>query len=430
MFTSKFYKIAKNQLFPLCRSITGKDLIKSLKIIANETNIVKIKHIKSGSKIYDWKIPEEWNISEAYIIDENNQKIIDFKNNNLHIVNYSKPLKKILNKSELLKKIYTHSKLKNAIPYRTTYYKKDWGFCLSSNEKQKIRKKYNENSKFKVIIKTKFKKKGKLSYGEGVIRGKLKKEFIISTNICHPSMANNELSGPIVSMSLINYLKSINSNYTFRFLFLPETIGSIGYINKNFRNLKKNCLGIICLTCIGNNVNYFTKISSKYSNSILDEIIETVAIKNKIKLKKVSFLKRGSDERQFNSPHINIPTTTLCKSKFGEYPEYHTSADNFAIMRHNSIKNSYKFLKKILNELDKQIIPISKIPCEPFMSKRNLRNSLGGENHKDLDMLNLMHFLQYSDGSNTINKISKLIKTDIKKSYKIYKMLNNAKLLT
>ena len=211
----KFYNIGKNTLFPINRSLTGKGNVKTLKIIQKNFSSLKIKKIKSKTKVFDWAVPPEWNVSEAYVLDKNYSKIIDFSKNNLHLIGYSSPLKKILKKKDLLKNLHYLTKQPKAIPYITSYYKKKWGFCISYNEFKKFDKKYNSNDRFKVVIKSDFKKSGNLNYGELILKGNSKQEILISTYICHPSMANNELSGPIVSMGLIDYFrkKKIKQNY-------------------------------------------------------------------------------------------------------------------------------------------------------------------------------------------------------------------------
>lgn len=248
----KYYDLAKNILFPINRSITGRGIKKTLKIIKLQFPKLVIKNISSGTKVFDWKIPSEWNIFDAYVADKNNKKIISFKKNNLHLVGYSIPLSKKINKIELLKHIHTLPNKPKAIPYVTSYYKKYWGFCINYYDYKLIKKKYKNTDSFKVVIRSKFKNKGSLSYGELVLRGKSSQEILISTYICHPSMANNELSGPIVSMCLIDYFRKIkNLKKTLRFIFIPETIGSIAYLSKNLSKLKKSVIGGYNLTCLG-----------------------------------------------------------------------------------------------------------------------------------------------------------------------------------
>ena len=212
MSIKKFYNIARKKLYPLNRSLTGQGVRDTLNIIKKEFPKLKIIKLKSGKKVFDWKIPPEWNVSNAYIIDKYNNKIIDFNNNNLHLIGYSIPINRLLSKKELLKNLYFLKKQKNAIPYITSYYKRRWGFCISYKQFKIIDKKYSSDDNFKVVIKSKLNKNGFLNYGEIILKGKSKKEILISTYICHPSMANNELSGPIVSMALINYLYNIYLN--------------------------------------------------------------------------------------------------------------------------------------------------------------------------------------------------------------------------
>ncbi len=206
-FVKNNYYYVKKKLFPICRSITGEGIKKSLILIKKKFPNLKIKKIKSKKKIFDWNVPPEWNVRDASIIDENGIKIVDFKTNNLHIVSFSIRVKKVILKKELLKHLHYRKDLPDAIPYITSYYKKYWGFCISYNQYKKIIRKYNNKSKFKINIDTVFNKNGSLKYGELVLPGRSKKEILISTYLCHPSMANNELSGPIVSMSLIDFFK-------------------------------------------------------------------------------------------------------------------------------------------------------------------------------------------------------------------------------
>ena len=429
MEIKKYYDIAKNELFKIPRSLTGKGVRKTLKVIQKELPKLKIKKIKSGSKVFDWKIPHEWNVSDAYILDKYNKKIVNFKKNNLHIIGYSIPINKILTKKSLFKKLYFLKKQPRAIPYLTSYYKKDWGFCLNYNQFKEIKKKYKINDKFKIVIKSNFKKKGNLNYGELVIKGKSKKEILISTYICHPSMANNELSGPIVSMCLANYFsKKKQLEKTIRFIFIPETIGSIAYLNKNYEYLKNNVLGGYNLSCIGDERQY-SCMFSKYENSPSDEAVikafKLLDIKN---YKIYSFLERGSDERQYNSPGIDLKISSIFRTKYGEYPEYHTSLDNFDLVTIKGCSGGYEVAKKSIELMLKQIYPVSTIKCEPFMTKRNLYPTLSKKQKNELTQ-KYMDFLQYADGTNSLEKIGNLIKSNLKSTKKIFYILKKNKLL-
>ena len=381
----KFYDIAKNILFPINRSLTGLGVVKTLTIIKKEFPLLKIRRFKSGTKVYDWTIPPEWNLKKAYIVDKHNKKIIDFKNNNLHVLGYSIPIKKTLNKKNLFKNIHYLEKQPSAIPYITSYYKRRWGFCLSYNQFKKLNKKYLPTDKFKVLIESSFKSNGSLNYGEIILRGKSKKEILVSTYICHPSMANNELSGIIVSMALIKYFYKKKLNKTLRFIFIPETIGSIAYISRNLDYLKKNVIGGFNLTTIGDERQH-SCMFSKYKNSPSDEAIVEAYKQLKITNFKIySFLERGSDERQYNSPGVDLKISSIFRSKYGDYPEYHTSLDDFNLVTLKGCQGGFNVAKKSIEILQKRIFPKHVLNCEPQMSKRGLYPTLSTKNETKLN---------------------------------------------
>ena len=428
MSLKKYYNIAKIKFFPITRSLTGNGVKKTLKIIQKEFPKLKIKKIKSGTKVFDWNIPEEWNVSDAYVIDKYNNKIIDFKKNNLHLVGYSVPIKKNIKKKELFKNLYFLKNQPNAIPYITSYYKRRWGFCTSYNEYKILDKRYSLNDNFKVVINSNLNKKGNLNYGELILNGKSKQEILISTYICHPSMANNELSGPIVSMGLINYFKKKNLNKTLRFVFIPETIGSISYLSKNLKYLKEHVIGGYNLSCIGDERQH-SCMFSKYQNSPSDEAIIEAYKLLKIKNYKVyPFLKRGSDERQYNSPGIDLKISSIFRTKYDEFPEYHTSLDNFNLVTSKGCIGGFNVARKSIEILLKRIYPKSKIMCEPQMGKRGLYPVLSTKNKNKLTK-KYLDFLQYADGTNSLEKISNLIKLELNSVKKINKVLFNNNLL-
>ncbi len=435
-------KIGK-ELFPICRSLTGSGNVKTLKILKREIPNLKIKKIKSGTKVFDWTVPPQWDISDAYIKDQDNKRIIDFKKNNLHLVGYSKPFKKIITKKILLKNLYSIEKLPDAIPYVTSYYKKTWGFCLSHNSLKKLNKDYSDNHKFKVCINSKFKKNGHMHYAEYLIPGKSKKEILISTYICHPSMANNELSGPLVALGLIRHFQNQKNKISLRFIFISETIGSIAYISTNLRNIKKNVLGGINLTCVGDERNY-SLLMSKYKNSILDKVAKKVLKKNNIKYKSYSFLERGSDERQFSSPGVDLPFISVMRTKYGKFPEYHTSLDNFDLVTNRGLSGSINIIRKIIKNLvnyneemfKKETIlrkkisknPKTNIICEPFLTKRKMYPTLS-RTVWNQNIRNYLNFIQYADGFNSLDEISKIIKLKKPKTKKLYNHLKFLKIV-
>ena len=418
----KIHQLVKT-LFPLHRSLAGPENRKTLAILKKINNKLILKRIRSGTKVFDWKIPNEWLIKEAYILSPEKKKICDIKNNNLHVVSYSNSVNKYLNKKNLLKKIFTLKKRPDAIPYITSYYKKNWGFCLSYNKLKNLK-----NGKYKVFIDSKF-KRGFMNYGEIFIKGSSKKLILFSSYICHPSMANNELSGPSINIYLSNYIKNLkNRKFSYLFLFIPETIGSIAYLSKNIKILKKNLFAGYNLTCLGDNRNY-SIITSRNGETVSDFVAKKIInnITNKPKI--YSWLEKGSDERQYCSPGIDLPITTIMRTKFAEYDEYHTSDDNFTkVVTPNGLNGGYNFLKKIVNYFEKNQFPELRQPCEPFLTKKNLYPTLSSIKQKKITK-DLMNIISYCDGKHSIEQIS--IKTGLKliKTKKIIRILKKNALL-
>ena len=384
------------KLFPILRSLTGRGNLKTLRILKSFFPQLKIKFFDCNSKAYDWRIPSEWNVKKAYVIDKFNNKIIDFSHNNLHLISYSQKINKKIKKSDLISKLYSNPKIK-----------------------------------FKVVIDSNFKKKGKMYYGEILIPGISKKEILISVNICHPSMANNELSGPLVSMALAKYFSKKKNLRSLRIILIPETIGSIAYINKHFNKLKKNTIGGYVITCIGDERNH-SFLYSKYENSLSDLAAIKAYKSLKIKYKKYKFLERGSDERQFNSPIIDLKMSSIMRSKYNKFKEYHTSLDDFKVLTEKGIQGGFKVIKQSIHNLmtipliEKSTKfnkknPLTKIICEPKLSKRGLYNSLSNTSYGNKNKLaqqrkNILNFLQFADGTNDLSNIAKRIQLSLKRT--------------
>ena len=425
----KIYLLIKN-LWSLNRSLTGDGNRESLKILKKINPKLKIFEVPSGTKAFDWKIPHEWNVKEAFLKDlTTNKVIIDFKKNNLHLMGYSVPINKILNYTNLKKKINYIKNLPNAIPYTTSYYKKDWAFNISFNQFKKL----NKKNKYLVKIDTSL-KKGSMTYAEVLIPGKTKKEIIVSTYICHPSMANNELSGPALSIYLSRWmsLRKNKNNYTYRFLFIPETIGSIYYLSKKISQINKNVKGVINLTCVGDD-KATSILPSKYENTYLDKLVIKYFKNKKIKFKKYNWKDRGSDERQYMSALINLPTISIMSSKYHTYKEYHTSKDDLSFISSNGLDRNFKIHKDILNIIDKLIFPKSRIFCEPNLSKKNLYPSKSFFIKKTKSMKkkskDILSFLSYSDGKNTLEDISDYTNFSNGYTKRIFEILKNKNLI-
>lgn len=425
----KIYLLIKN-LWSLNRSLTGNGNRETLKILKKINPKLKIFEVPSGTKAFDWKIPHEWNVKEAFLKDlTTNKVIIDFKKNNLHLMGYSVPINKILNYTNLKKKINYIKNLPNAIPYTTSYYKKDWGLNISFNQFKKL----NKKNKYLVKIDTSL-KKGSMTYAEVLIPGKTKKEIIVSTYICHPSMANNELSGPALSIYLSRWmsLRKNKNNYTYRFLFIPETIGSIYYLSKKISQINKYVKGVINLTCVGDD-KATSILPSKYENTYLDKLIIKYLKNKKIKFKKYNWKDRGSDERQYMSALINLPTISIMSSKYHTYKEYHTSKDDLSFISSNGLDRNFKIHKDILNIIDKLIFPKSRIFCEPNLSKKNLYPNKSFFIKKTKSMKkkskDILSFLSYSDGKNTLEDISDYTNFSNGYTKRIFEILKNKNLI-
>ena len=408
---NEIYKFA-SKIFPYHRHLMGSGVRETLKEIKRIIPKLKIHEVKSGHKCFDWKIPLEWNIQEAFIQEiSSGKKIIDLKNNNLHILQYSTSIKKIISKKDLLKKLHYNKKLPNAIPYRTSYYKKDWGFCI----KYKDLKKFNKG-KYRVVINSNF-FKGSMSYGELYLSGKIKKEIFLTTYICHPSMANNEVSGP----SLLTYLaKSILNNkkryFSYRIIFIPETIGSIYYISKNIKKLKNNVIFGINLSCVGDDGKP-SIVKSLNENTLADKIFLNI-FKFEKSYNLYNYLDdRGSDERQFNLPNVNLPIVNFSKSKFNTFKEYHTSLDNLKFISKNGFQHSYDIINQALKICENNKVYKCLSTVEPFfenkLSTEYLKKYLTNEYiiKEDYIFMLLINIIALCNGKRDLIDISNILNT-------------------
>ena len=413
------------KLFPINRSLTGIGNRKTLKIIQKIVPI-KIKEIKSGTKVYDWIVPEEWDINDAYIKDANGNRLISFKENNLHVMGYSKKFEGIMNWRELNLKLITANIDKDSIPYRTSYYKKNWSFCVSQNQYDLIKK---SKGPFKVKIDSTH-KKGSMSYGEYVIKGKSKKEILISCYICHPSMANDSLSGVILCAFLAAKILKKKTNWSYRIVFVPETIGAIAYCNKN-ENIMKQIDTALVITTVGGPGKFGYKKSWDENHKINSEI-EKVFLENKINFINYPFDVKGSDERQYSSLGFRINAATITKDKYYEYKQYHTSNDNLKFVNADFINESLKIYLKLIDKIEKwEIYKSTNMYCEPMLSKRNLYNNIGGSYVNEKNKLYIISWVLFlSDGILTINQISSKLKVKKNIIKKISEQLVNIGLLS
>lgn len=396
------YELAK-ELFPIPRSITGQGFRDSLEIL-NKTlggGIIKFHSIKSGTKVFDWIVPDEWNVKEAYILTPEGEKICDFKKHNLHLVNYSEAINKEIKLEELQKHLYSIEEMPDAIPYVTSYYKRRWGFCITHNERKKLKK-----GKYKVFIDTKHDKNGVLNYADFILPStqNSKDEILISTYLCHPSMANNELSGPVVAIFLAKWLLNLKERkYNYRFVLIPETIGSIAYLSKHLEHLKKHVKAGFVLSCLGDDKAY-SLIHTPKENTLSDKVA-LHTLKNKENFKAFSFLDRGSDERQYNAPLVNLGIVGVCRSKYLEYKEYHTSKDDLNFISSKGLSGGLRAMEEILLNLEINAVYENTLVCEPNLGKRGLYHTLSTAN----DIPLACNFLAYCDGQNDLIDIANIL---------------------
>ena len=387
------------QLWKLNRSITGEGVRETLLKIADHLPELIVQSVPSDTKVFDWTVPKEWRVREAYIITPDGKKICDFSKNNLHLLGYSVPFEGSLKLNELKKQLYTLPEQPNAIPYVTSYYKKRWGFCLSQNEFDSL-----EEGNYKIKIDSEL-FNGKLNYGELIIRGKSQKEVFLSTYICHPSMANNELSGPTVLTFLAKWINNLKEKeYTYRIIFIPETIGSITYLSINHKEMKKNIFAGFNVSCIGDERAY-SYLPSRNGKTISDEVAKHVLNWIDPNFKKYTWLDRGSDERQYCAPGIDLPIASILRTKWLEYPEYHTSLDNLEdVVTPKGLDGGYWALRKSLELIERNKKFKVTVLGEPQMSKRNLYPTLSRKNINNKK--HMMDLISMCDGNTSLLKIA------------------------
>ncbi|MBT0817737.1 DUF4910 domain-containing protein [Campylobacter lari] len=394
------------ELFPICRSITGEGFRQSLKILdeAMGGGILKIHSIASGSKVFDWEVPAEWEINDAFIITPNGEKICDFKQNNLHVLNYSEGINDKISLDELQEHLYSIEDYPDAIPYVTSYYKKRWGFCIKHKDRVKLKE-----GKYKVFIDAKHHENGVLNYADLLIPSTqdAKDEILISSYLCHPSMANNELSSPIVATFLAKWLLGLEERkYNYRFIFAPETIGSIVYLSKHLKHLQKYTKAGFALSCIGDD-NAYSLIHTPSENTLADKVA-LYTLKEKNNFKEFSFLDRGGNERQFCAPLVNLPVVGVCRTRFGDYKEYHTSKDDLNFISEEGLQGGLKAMQEIIMNLEINKIYQNTVFCEPNLGKRDLYHTINTSLTNSQIPISC-NFLAYCDGQNDVLDIASKI---------------------
>lgn len=418
----EMYDLAK-RMFPICRSITGNGVRETLNIIKEQIPELEICEVPTGTPVFDWTVPKEWNISEAYIENSRGERIIDFKDCNLHVLGYSVPVDCYVSREELFEHVYVEENQPEAIPYVTSYYKERWGFCMSKHKKDSL----PEDTYHCVIDSTL--KEGSLTYAEAVIPGESEDEILLSTYVCHPSMANNELSGPVVQTFLYRWLKERKKlHYTYRFVFIPETIGSITYISSHMEHMKQHIKAGFLLSCVGDDRAY-SYIPTRKGKTLADRIACKVLTDKHPDFIQYTYLDRGSDERQYNAPGVDIPVCGICRTKYGAYPEYHTSLDDMDFISPAGLSGAYELMKDILLLAEYNRFYQIQCFCEPQLGKRGLQSTISQKGTYD-GVLTLRDLIAYSDGETDLIEISNLIHVPVDVLYPLVDKLLEQGLLT
>ncbi|HEY4524137.1 MAG TPA: DUF4910 domain-containing protein [Candidatus Paceibacterota bacterium] len=415
------YELVK-ELFPICRSITGNGVRQTLKILQHHIPL-KMVEVATGTKVFDWTVPMEWNVQEAYLLDPTGKKIIDFRKNNLHLVSYSIPINKTIPLADLEEHLYSLPEQPMAIPYITSYYQKRWGFCLAHRDRVKLKA-----GNYQVVIDSEL-KNGSLTYGEVIIPGRSKKEIFLSTYICHPSLANNELSGPAVAAFLVKQLLEQPRRYTYRVIFIPETIGSLVYLSRHLRAMKRQVIAGFNLSCLGDDGAY-SYLPTRPGNTYADKIALNVLSFKHPNFLRYSFLDRGSDERQYNAPGVDLPVVSLSRSKYGTYPEYHTSLDNLDFISPEGLFGSYELVWECLEAIEGNYRYRLNCLGEPQLGRRGLYPTITTTKVLSKKPTDLLNFIAYADGQNDLLDISNQIQVPVGELLSIVEKLRKAKLLS
>ena len=424
MIGKDVYNLAK-KLWPINRSITGDGIRETLSEIKKIIPPLKVKSVNSGTSAFDWNVPKEWKVNDAYIVTPDGEKICKFKENNLHLLGYSMAFKGKLLLSDLKEHLYTLPEQPKAIPYITSYYKERWGFCLTHEQYKSLK-----DGEYEVFIDSEL-FNGELNYGELLIEGQIKEEIFLSTYICHPSMANNELSGPTVVTFLSQWLlqKKEKPRYSYRIIFVPETIGSITYLSLHHKQMKKKVFAGFNVTCVGDDRAY-SYVPSRTGDTISDHIALHVLKWIDPNFVKYTWFDRGSDERQYCAPGIDLPIASIIRTKYGKYPEYHTSLDDLkTVVTPEGLDGGYWAIRNAIEALERNKKYLVSVLGEPQMGKRGLYPTLSTKKStKEVDLM--MNFISLCDGKTSLLQIADRLNVPIWDLYEVCDKLKEHDLLS
>lgn len=416
----EMYEFA-GKLFPIGRSLTGEGVRRSLGMIKELIPELEIKEVPSGTQVFDWTVPQEWEIRAAYIEDETGKRIVDYAENNLHVIGYSTPVDRYVDLEELLQYIRVEEEQPDVIPYVTSYYSPRYGFCMTKRQRDALKP-----GTYHMVIDSRL-FDGVLNYAELLLPGKSSKEVLLSTYICHPSMANNELSGPVLATWLVKWLKTLDRNLSYRIVIVPETIGSIAYLSRNLDVMRENTIAGYVLTCVGDERTY-SYLESRNGGTLADRALQNVLKDIYPEYMTYSYLERGSDERQYNAPGVDLPVCDFCRSKYGEYPEYHTSADDMTLISPEGLAGSYRVMTQVLAALEFNRYYKVNCLCEPQLGKRGLYPT---ESRKGIyhEVKKLTNFIAYADGRRDLIEIGAKIGVPLEELIPMVEKLTAAGLL-
>ena len=386
------------QMYPICRSITGNGFRDTLSLIRRHIPL-EIREVPTGTPVFDWTVPKEWNIRDAYVKDGAGKRVIDFQNSNLHVVSYSIPVRATMSLEDLKKHLFTLPEHPDWIPYRTSYYQETWGFCLSHNDLLKMR-----DERYEVCIDSSL-EPGHLTYGECFLEGEEESEVLISCHACHPSLCNDNLSSIALAAFLARHLENCRRRYSYRFLFIPGTIGSITWLCLNEPAVSKIRHGLVA-ACTGD-PGKITYKKSRHGDAEIDRAVAHVLRHSGQDYEIVDFFPYGYDERQYGSPGFDLPVGCLMRTPHGRYPEYHTSADDLAFVRPEFLADSYAKYLAVLDILEHNRTYLNRNPkCEPQLGRRGLYRLTGGDRETGFDQMSLLWVLNLSDGRHSLLDIA------------------------